>query len=90
MWVIIEVVNEYDFVEKLGVYVGDNAESNDTAWKESLKILNPNRDSKTSRSRCLGHIINLATKAFIFGRMSKLLRRWWTQSMIRLLLTFQQ
>jgi hypothetical protein len=66
--IIIEVIREYDFSKRLGVYIGDNAESNDTAWKAVLSVLHPDRDSKASRSRCLGHIINLAAKAFIFGK----------------------
>ena len=66
--VIIEVVRDFDFVKKLGVYVGDNADSNDTAWRATLAELHPDRDPKASRSRCLGHIINLAAKAFIFGK----------------------
>jgi hypothetical protein len=66
--IIISVVREYDFTERLGVYIGDNAESNDTAWKATLNLLHPGRDPKASRSRCLGHIINLAAKAFIFGK----------------------
>ena len=33
-----------------------------------MSVLHPDRDPKASRSRCLGHIINLAAKAFIFGK----------------------
>ena len=66
--ILIEVITEYGFQAKLGVFVGDNADSNDTAWKATLRVLHPDRDSKASRSRCLGHIINLAAKAFIFGK----------------------
>jgi hypothetical protein len=66
--IIIEVVTEYGFSKRLGVFVGDNADSNDTAWKATLSVLHPDRDPMTSRSRCLGHIINLAAKAFIFGK----------------------
>ena len=66
--VLIDVAREYAFVGQLGVFVGDNVESNDVAWREILKVLHPNRDPKASRSRCLGHIINLAAKAFLFGK----------------------
>ena len=66
--IIVEVVLEFGFSKQLGVYVGDNADSNDTAWKAVLSVLHPDRDPKASRSRCLGHIINLAAKAFIFGK----------------------
>jgi hypothetical protein len=66
--VIINVLQSYDITHKLGVFVADNADSNDTAWKEVLHILHPQRDPLASRSRCLGHIINLAAKAFLFGK----------------------
>ena len=66
--IIVEVILEFGFSKQLGVYVGDNADSNDTAWKAVLSVLHPDRDPKASRSRCLGHIINLAAKAFIFGK----------------------
>lgn len=65
---IVEVVESYGFTYKLGVFVGDNAETNDVAWRETLRQLHPERDPVTSRSRCLGHIINLAAKAFLFGK----------------------
>jgi hypothetical protein len=65
---LINVIKQYGFAHRLGVFVGDNVDSNDVAWKETLRCLAPHRDSVTSRSRCLGHIINLAAKAFIFGK----------------------
>lgn len=37
--VIIAVFMEYDFAERLGVYFGDNADSNDTAWRATLGVL---------------------------------------------------
>jgi hypothetical protein len=66
--IIIDVVKEYGIAEKLGVFIGDNASSNDSAWSRALKVLHPKRDPQASRSHCLGHIINLAAKAFIFGK----------------------
>jgi hypothetical protein len=66
--IIVGVVTEYDFTERLGVYISDNTELNDTTWRATLEVLHPERDSKASRSRCLSYIINLATKAFMFGK----------------------
>ena len=66
--VLVSVITDFEFVDNLGCYIGDNADSNDTAWKATLAILHPDRDPVASRSRCLGHIINLAAKAFIFGK----------------------
>jgi hypothetical protein len=66
--VVISVVREYGIEpQRLGVFVADNAETNDVAWRYALQTLCPLRDASKSRSRCLGHIINLAAKAFIFG-----------------------
>ena len=66
--VLVDVITDFGVVKKLGCYIGDNADSNDTAWKATLAVLHPDRDPMASRSRCLGHIINLAAKAFIFGK----------------------
>lgn len=66
--VIIDTLHQYDIVDNLGVFIADNAESNDVAWRTTLAVLHPQRDSIDSRSRCLGHIINLAAKAFLLGK----------------------
>ena len=65
---LIGVITDFEFVDNLGCYISDNVDSNDTAWKATLAILHPDRDLVASRSRYLGHIINLAAKAFIFGK----------------------
>ena len=62
------MIKQYGFTHRLGVFIGDNVDSNDVAWRETLRQLNPRRNHVTSRSRCLGHIINLAAKSFIFGK----------------------
>ena len=66
--IIVEVILEFGFSKRLGVYIGDNTNSNDTTWKIVLRILHLDHDPKASRSHCLSHIINLAAKAFIFGK----------------------
>lgn len=58
----------YGFTKRLGVYFGDKLDSNDMAWRATLSVLYLDRDPRASRSRCLGHIINLTAKAFIFGK----------------------
>ena len=65
--VIIPVLREYNIAPKLGVFVTDNAESNDNAITAILRELRPDLDMYSRRGRCLGHIINLAAKAFLFG-----------------------
>lgn len=66
--IIVEILREYEIVEALGVFIANNAESNNTAIKYVLLVLNPSyKDLNTRRSRCIAHIINLTTKAFLFG-----------------------
>ena len=65
--VIIPTLQEYKIVDKLGVFVTDNVESNDTAIRAILNQVRPELQLKARRSRCLGHIINLVAKAFLFG-----------------------
>ena len=49
------------------MFVCDNVESNDVAVRFVLAELCPSVTASKRRSRCLGHIINLAAKAFLFG-----------------------
>ena len=35
------MLKEYDIINKLGVFVGDNAESNDTTIKAMFKTIDP-------------------------------------------------
>ena len=65
--VIIPVLEEYEVTSRLGVFMADNAESNDTAISAILTQLRPELAIAPRRARCLGHIINLAAKAFLFG-----------------------
>jgi hypothetical protein len=66
--VVIPVLEEYEVSQNLGVFVTDNADSNDTAIRAILKSLRPDLNISDRRARCLGHIINLAAKAFIFSK----------------------
>ena len=66
--VVIPVLEEYKVSQNLGVFVTDNADSNDTAIRAILKSLRPDLNISDRRARCLGHIINLAAKAFIFSK----------------------
>ena len=69
---VIPVLEEFELQHSLGVFVSDNVESNDTAVDTAVDALvshfSPGTDAKARRGRCLGHIINLAAKAFIFGQ----------------------
>lgn len=65
---VLEVIRTYELAgNQIGWCVLDNASSNDTCVKELLKALNINDTVEHRRLRCLGHVINLAAKAFFFG-----------------------
>ena len=69
--VIIPVLEEYEVSPRLGVFVIDNAESNDTAIRSILAQIRPELALTPRRARCLGYIINLVAKAFLFGSDTK-------------------
>lgn len=66
---IAEVVEDFDFVRKLGVCVADNASNMDSAITYLVSRFYPEESGEESprRSRCLGHIINLAAQSFLLG-----------------------
>jgi hypothetical protein len=65
------IIDWYDIAQKLGYYIGDNHGSNDKCCRFISKHLRErnqvNWDPKTRRIRCHGHVINLASQAFIFA-----------------------
>ena len=66
--VILAILKKYSILNKLGVWVADNADSNDTTIKVMMKEIDPSvKDISPYRSRCLRYIINLAAKAFLFS-----------------------
>ena len=60
-----KVIDQYEIGAKLGYFMLDNAESNDTCL-ETLARWFP-IDVGRRRLRCIGHIINLVVRAVIFG-----------------------
>jgi hypothetical protein len=64
---IKSVINEYDFGQKLGCFMMDNAQNNDTCVAE-LRRYFPTINEKEQRLRCAGHIFNLVTKAVLYGK----------------------
>ena len=66
--VMISVIDEFEIGSKLGYFVTDNAGNNDTCIAILCEHYFPSSDPDIRRLRCLGHIINLAAKAFLFGR----------------------
>jgi hypothetical protein len=62
------IIEDYELVDRLGYFMLDNIKSNDTCVREILAKLRPDLDPKKRRLRCFGHIVNLAAKAFLFGK----------------------
>jgi hypothetical protein len=68
--VIKEVIREYNLQNRIGYFVTDNAANNNTAIDMLVACFLPHLTPKQRvgrRLRCLGHVINLSAKAFLYG-----------------------
>jgi hypothetical protein len=65
--VIVSVLKEFEISDRIGHFISDNVTSNDHTVRVTCEVLGlPNW--KQRRLRCIGHIINLVAKQFLFGR----------------------
>ena len=64
---VSKLILYFEIQDKIGVYVGDNAGNVDTAVKALVREFHSDESEQGRRSRCCGHIINLAAKAFLLG-----------------------
>ncbi len=55
----------------MGYFITDNASSNDTCVTEILETLQPDLNADNEHLPCIGHIISLIAKAFLFGNKSE-------------------
>lgn len=62
---IKDVINRYELGSRLGYFMMDNADNNDTCLT-TLATWFP-IDTGRKRLRCIGHIINLVVRAIVFG-----------------------
>ncbi|OAQ65646.1 transposase-like protein [Purpureocillium lilacinum] len=62
---VSEIIHEYGFEDRVGYFVTDNAESNDTCLEDLGIELGFNKQHR--RLRCCGHIINLVARSILFG-----------------------
>jgi hypothetical protein len=62
---VVRVIKDYNFGDKLGFFVLDNASSNDTCVAELAKQYN--FDPEERRLRCIGHILNLVAQELLYG-----------------------
>ena len=68
----MRVAKEYEIVDKIGYFTGDNHGSNDKLLRHVSKDLYKNYGIKWDpvhhRIRCHGHTTNLAVQAFLFAK----------------------
>ncbi len=70
--VLKPTIQEYSIIEKLGALTSDNSGTNDTLCNAIELFLGQSNyteqswDASEQRIRCIGHIINLIVKAFLF------------------------
>ncbi len=65
--VILPVIDEYLLKANLGYFITNNPSSNDTCITEIIDLVRPDLNAQERKLRCVGHIINLVAKAFIFS-----------------------
>ena len=67
--VIISMLKKMRIVSRLKYFIADNASNNNTYWRVIYRKLRPDiKEPNSKRVRCLEHILNLAAKAFLFGK----------------------
>ncbi|KAM3448845.1 hypothetical protein NHJ6243_010059, partial [Beauveria neobassiana] len=62
---VSEIIHEYNIEGRIGYFITDNAESNDTCLDHLAVELGFNKQQR--RLRCSGHIINLVARSILFG-----------------------
>jgi hypothetical protein len=73
---VLSIINKYKLTSnRIKWFILDNVSSNNVYITEILKALNINDTIRRRRLRCLGHIINLSTKAFLFSSDPEVLKR---------------
>ncbi|OBS15938.1 hypothetical protein FPOA_27990 [Fusarium poae] len=62
---ILEILESYEILDRVGYITLDNAGNMDTAMEDIAEALG--FDPKKRRVRCFGHVLNLVVKALLFG-----------------------
>ena len=68
---LVRLFKEYDILDRIGFFICDNADNNDTCISYVLRKQNRRMTKKQiarRRIRCLGHVINLCAQAFLIGK----------------------
>lgn len=69
--IITSVINEFQIGSRLGYFVTGRATKNDTCIETLCEQFLPLTDPRHRRLRCLGHVINLVAKAFLFSNKTE-------------------
>ena len=72
---MVAVAKTYEIMDQIGYFVLDNAGSNDTCVSAMIEQLDIDDTKEHRRLRCLGHILNLAAKAILFGENSEVFEK---------------
>ncbi|KAK9443882.1 transposase-like protein [Metarhizium brunneum] len=74
---LMNVIQKFELANSLGYFTGDNDTKNDTCLRQLAKDLLREYgvvfDPVASRTRCVGHIINLSLQAFLFASSKRAL-----------------
>src|SRR5579871_5582392 len=76
--VLLQIFNEYGIQNRIGYFMADNHEANDTCIDSLLQQLHPRMTAKQWKKHrlfCAGHIINLCAHAFIMGKDAEKIAR---------------
>ncbi|OAQ57863.1 restless-like transposase [Pochonia chlamydosporia 170] len=68
---ILEILESYEILDRVGYITLDNAGNMDTATEQIAEALGI--DPKKRRVRCFGHVLNLVVKALLFGHKAEAL-----------------
>ncbi|KAJ3454555.1 hypothetical protein MRS44_013155 [Fusarium solani] len=66
---ILEILESYEILDRVGYITLDNAANMDTAAEEIAEALG--LDPKKRRVRCFGHVLNLVVKVLLFGHKAE-------------------
>ncbi|PWI64602.1 hypothetical protein PCL_09496 [Purpureocillium lilacinum] len=66
---VLEILEGYEILERIGYITLDNAANMDTAAEDIAEALG--LDPKKRRVRCFGHVLNLVVKALLFGHKTE-------------------
>lgn len=68
---LMKIIGKYNLAHRVGYFTGDNDAKNDTCLRQLALELSEEYgvafDAVSSRTRCVGHIINLSLQAFLFA-----------------------